>query len=65
VVIVTEEEILAAVRSLLWREKLVVEPSGAVAYAAFMSGKVSRDLPSAAVLSGGNISLDYMRQVVG
>ncbi len=65
VVTVSEEEILAAVRALLWREKLVVEPSGAVAYAAFMSGKVARDLPSAAVLSGGNISRDYMRRVVG
>ncbi len=64
VVTVAEEEIMAAVRSLLWREKLVVEPSGAVAYAAFMSHKVSRDVPSAAVLSGGNIALDYLRQVI-
>ncbi len=65
VVTVSEEEIMAAVRSLLWREKLLVEPSGAVAYAAFMSGKVPGDLPSAAVLSGGNISLDYLQQVIG
>ncbi len=65
VVTVTEDEILAAVRSLLWREKLVVEPSGAVAYAAFMAGKVDGALRSVAVLSGGNISREYLKRVVG
>ena len=65
VVTVTEDEILAAVRSLLWREKLVVEPSGAVAYAAFMAGKVDGALLSVAVLSGGNISREYLKRVVG
>ena len=65
VVTVSEDEILAAARSLLRREKLLVEPSGAVAYAAFMAGRVAQGPPSAAVLSGGNIAQDYLRQVVG
>ncbi len=65
VVTVTEDEILSAVEALLWREKLLVEPSGAVAYAAFAAGKVSQDLPSAVVLSGGNIARDYLQRVVG
>lgn len=65
VVTVTEDEILAATRALLWREKLVVEPSGAVAYAAVMAGRVPRDRLTVAVLSGGNIALSYLRQVIG
>ena len=65
VVTVSEDEILAGVRSLLWREKLVVEPSGAVTYAAFLAGHVAQDVPSVAVLSGGNIARTYLQQVLG
>jgi threonine dehydratase len=56
VVTVSEEEILTAARTLLLSEKLLVEPSGAVAFAAFVSGRVPQDLETVAVLSGGNIS---------
>ncbi|MDA8346443.1 MAG: threonine/serine dehydratase [Thermaerobacter sp.] len=64
VVTVSEEEILEAVRTLLLAEKLLVEPSGAVAFAAFQAGKVPRDVETAAVLSGGNISQDVLHSII-
>lgn len=54
-VLVSDDEILAAARSLLLKEKLVVEPSGAAPVAAIRFGKAK--LPkgrTVAVLSGGN-----------
>ncbi len=56
IVTVSDEEIRAAVLALHRGAKLVVEPSGAVAYAALMHGKTGvEDRRSVAVLSGGNI----------
>ncbi|MDQ6614765.1 MAG: threonine ammonia-lyase [Actinomycetota bacterium] len=55
VVTVDEEEIARAVLLLLERAKAVVEPAGAVALAAILSGKVAGEGPAVAVLSGGNI----------
>jgi threonine dehydratase len=53
--LVSDAEILSAARRLLLREKLVVEPSGAAALAAILSGKLSLpEGPAVAVLSGGN-----------
>jgi threonine dehydratase len=52
---VTEEEISRAVLLLLERVKAVVEPSGAVALAAVLAGKVAGTGPAVAVLSGGNV----------
>ncbi len=64
VVTVSEEEILEGARTLLWTEKLLVEPSGAVAFAAFQSGRVPRDVETGAVLSGGNISAPVLRSLL-
>ncbi|MCD0446206.1 threonine ammonia-lyase [Glycomyces sp. A-F 0318] len=55
VVTVTEEDISRALLSLLERNKLVVEPAGATAYAALLNYSVGYDAPAVAVLSGGNI----------
>lgn len=55
VVTVTEEEISHALLLLLERAKAVVEPAGAVALAAILSGKVPGTGPAVAVLSGGNV----------
>ena len=55
VVTVDEEQISQAVLLLLERAKAVVEPAGAVALAALLSGKVPGTGPAAAVLSGGNV----------
>jgi threonine dehydratase len=58
VVAVTDEEIVAAMK-LLWNvAKLVVEPSGAVAVAALLTGAV-RSPHSVAILSGGNIGFPW------
>jgi threonine dehydratase len=58
VVSVSDEEILAATRHLVLREKLVVEPSGACALAAVLSGRLKLPKgPIAVILSGGNADL--------
>jgi threonine dehydratase len=55
VVTVDEEQISQAVLLLLERAKAVVEPAGAVALAALLSGKVPGRGPAVAILSGGNV----------
>lgn len=61
IVLVSDEEIRAAVLALLRGAKLVVEPSGAVAYAALMHGRISADgRNTVAVLSGGNIDTSLL-----
>jgi threonine dehydratase len=57
VVLVTDDEILAALRDLLSYSKLLAEPAGAAALAALQSGKVRSDRGThvAAVISGGNV----------
>lgn len=56
--LVSDNEILSAARHLLVREKLVVEPSGAAALAAILSGKLPLpEGPTVAVLSGGNADI--------
>lgn len=58
VVSVSDEEILAATRHLVLKEKLVVEPSGATALASVMAGKLTLPKgPAVAILSGGNADL--------
>ncbi len=55
IVTVTEEDISRALLSLLERNKLVVEPAGATAYAALLNYSIAYEAPAVAVLSGGNI----------
>ena len=56
---VTEREIAAAVRRLLEVMKVVVEPSGAVGYAAVAAGRAEvRGLRVGIILSGGNLDLE-------
>ncbi|HKE13172.1 MAG TPA: pyridoxal-phosphate dependent enzyme, partial [Myxococcota bacterium] len=63
VTVVTEEEIVQAMRLLWERAKLLVEPSAAVALAAVL-GDEFRALPGlrrvGIVLSGGNVDLDRL-----
>ncbi|MEW6524573.1 MAG: threonine/serine dehydratase [Bacillota bacterium] len=63
VVTVTDEEILCAMRFLFERCKLVVEPSGAAALAAVLSGKVAPGQKVAVVLSGGNVELGRLGEL--
>ncbi|MFI5238627.1 MAG: pyridoxal-5'-phosphate-dependent protein, partial [Gemmatimonadales bacterium] len=53
---------IAAAASYQFRElKRVSEPSGATSLAALLSGKVRPTGETIAVLSGGNISIDALR----
>jgi threonine dehydratase len=59
VVLVSEEEIRAAVKFLLLRLKILVEPSGAVSAAAVLFRKLPADVGSVGVvLSGGNVDFE-------
>ncbi len=61
VALVTEDEIRAAMKFLLGRMKILVEPSGAVSAAAVLFGKVPSGLGRVGiVLSGGNVDLDFL-----
>ena len=56
VILVTEDEIRAAVRWLATKVHLVVEPSGAVPVAAILHGKLPREVRNIGVIvSGGNM----------
>jgi threonine dehydratase len=66
VVLVTDEEILAALRDVLAYAKLVAEPAAAAGVAALLSGKIKLD-PGArvvAILTGGNIHPDRLKTLL-
>jgi threonine dehydratase len=65
VVLVDDSELRGAMRLLLDRLKLVVEPSGAITIAALLGGKVQPRGATVAVLSGGNIEWDGLRELLG
>ncbi|MBA3451058.1 MAG: pyridoxal-phosphate dependent enzyme [Chloroflexia bacterium] len=66
VVIVTDDEILVALRLLLERTKMLVEPAGAAATAAFLTGRagVPPNTRSVATLSGGNIDFENLKRLL-
>ena len=64
VVLVDDDAILRAMRVLLDRAKLVVEPSGAIAAAAILERLVDPRGPSLVILSGGNIEWEGLRSVL-
>lgn len=62
ILLVSESEIRAAMRFLLDRVKILVEPSGAVSLAAVLFGKLPSEIKSAGVvLSGGNVDLEFLK----
>lgn len=64
VVLVDDEPLPSAMRHLLDRMKIVVEPSGAITVAALMTGAVKPAHSTVAVLSGGNIEWAGLRQLL-
>jgi threonine dehydratase len=65
VLTVSDEEIIATLRFLLFRMKLLVETSGATAAAAVMAGKLPADIKRVGVvLSGGNIDPELLVKVL-
>jgi threonine dehydratase len=59
IVLVSEDEIRTAVKFLLLRLKILVEPSGAVPAAAVLFHKLPKEIGSVGVvLSGGNVDFE-------
>ncbi len=66
VVLVTDDEIRAAMRLAFERLKIVVEPSGASALAALLAGRLDRPPPRVGIIiSGGNISPQRLAELCG
>ena len=65
VLTVSDEEIIATLRFILFRMKLLVEPSGVAAAAAVMFQKLPADLKRVGVvLSGGNIDPETLAKLI-
>ena len=68
VVTVNDSDIIQAMRWLYFVAKLVVEPSGAAAFAALLSGRAVQHLPDdgriVVILSGGNIAPSVLASLV-
>jgi threonine dehydratase len=61
IVTVTDESIVAAMRTIWETLKIVVEPSAAVAYGAILEGKIDcRAKRIGIILTGGNVDLDAL-----
>lgn len=67
VVLVSDEEIIEAMKLLLSRCKLLAEPAGAAATAAVLSGRIplTGSEHVVALLSGGNVDLEKLALLVG
>jgi threonine dehydratase len=63
-VTVGEDEIAAAVRWLHHHTDLRPEPSGAVALAALLAGRIRPEGPTVAVVSGGNVDPELYQRLV-
>jgi threonine dehydratase len=65
VLTVSEDEIVATMRLMLFRMKILVEPTGAVAAAAVLFGKLPTDIKRVGVvISGGNVDPDALARFV-
>ena len=64
ILLVSEEEILEAMRFSLTRLKIAIEPSGAVCVAAALAGKIPAGIAKVGlVVSGGNVDLDLLAKL--
>jgi threonine dehydratase len=63
IVLIREVDIANAFRVLRDRAKIVGEPAGVVATAAFLAGKVDASLATVAAVTGGNLTAETMRRL--
>ena len=64
IVLVSEEQIASAMRFMLGTQGWLVEGGGCVGVAAIMHDIIPRDKVTAIVISGGNVDLETLRQVL-
>jgi threonine dehydratase len=65
VLTVSEDEIVETMRFILFRMKMLVEPTGAVAAAAVLFNKLPRDIERVGVvISGGNVDPDALARFI-
>jgi threonine dehydratase len=66
IVLVTDAEIVNAVRFLLERTKILVEPTGGVGVAALLAGRIpaARGRRVGVVLSGGNVDAAVLARIL-
>jgi threonine dehydratase len=60
-VLVTEEQMLAAIRWLAFEEHVIAEPAGAAATAAVLRGTFQGGGCTVLLVSGANVSQDVLR----
>ena len=65
IVLVSEKEIAEAIRHAYWRERQIIEGSGAVGIAAILANKIRVDGPAALVVSGGNVDMEQHFRIIG
>ena len=65
VALLSEEQIFGAVRFMLDRHQILIEPSSAVTIAAILERKIERlEAPAVAVVSGRNVALATVRRIL-
>nr|HQV16197.1 pyridoxal-phosphate dependent enzyme [Denitromonas sp.] len=64
VVLVTEEDIAAAIRHAYANEQIIIEGSGSVGIAALLSGRVESTGTTAILVSGANIDMALHRRII-
>jgi threonine dehydratase len=63
--LISEEEMLAAIRHLLIEEHIVAEPSGAAATAALLQSGTEHGENTIALVTGANVTVEVLRRAVG
>jgi threonine dehydratase len=64
IVLIREQDIADAFRTILFRTKMLGEPAGVVAAAAFLSGKVDGTRKTVAALTGGNVTEEMVQKML-
>ena len=65
IILVTDEEIRMALKTLLLEDKLLAEPSGAVTLAAILAGKLPfKNNKVVVVISGGNVDIENIKKYI-
>ena len=64
VILVPEHGVRAAIRSILWRNKMLAEPAGALALAAALQVPPQQRGKSVCLVTGGSISVELMMEIL-